>query len=53
MAFVLYAPQGRHDLARGFNPGNNPKMRRALQGRQIERTNKSEVESKCGTFQLL
>jgi hypothetical protein len=45
------APKGQ-DSAQGFNPGNRHPERRALKGRQIERTNIAKVGSKLYTSQL-
>jgi hypothetical protein len=48
--------RSREGSARGFNPvstlGTDHPERRALKGRQIERTNKAEVETSCSTSQL-
>jgi hypothetical protein len=41
------APKGRQDSAQGFNPGNRHPERRALKGRQIERTNNVKASSNC------
>ena len=40
-----HAPKGLEDSAQGFNPGNRRAERRALKGRQIERTDGAAVES--------
>jgi hypothetical protein len=48
-----FLPQrGQEDSAQGFNPGNRHPERRALKGRQIERTNNAKVGSKLYTSQL-
>ena len=41
------APKGLQDSAQGFNPGNRHPERRALKGRQIERTNNVKASSNC------
>ena len=46
------APKGQEDSAQGFDPGNRHPERRALNGRQIERTNNAKVGSKWYTSQL-
>jgi hypothetical protein len=40
---VICAPKGLKASAQGFNPGNRPAERRALNGRQIECTNTVEM----------
>jgi hypothetical protein len=54
------APKGLEDSAQGFNPGKprvstlgtNQPERRALKGRQIERTSNVKASSNCSTSQL-
>ncbi len=45
-------PKGAGGLSPGFQPWEPPPERRALKGRQIQRTNNAKVESKLYTSQL-
>jgi hypothetical protein len=51
----VFAPKGLEDPAQGFNPGNQPPIRRALKlkGRQIERAKQYGIEARDSSRNFL